>query len=370
VNTVPVPVTITGANFFGVPTAMLGSSAPIAISAATTTTLTGTVPAGLIPGVYALRVTNPDGQFAILSPAYTVLGPDTTLETGRVSTFGTAATAPANGDNDQVQVIFLEVPDTVTDTLYVHIFDPDLGGTLDEQQGAGWDTDTNFSLYGGGGAYADPAARQARFATTGDPGISSGTLIASQTFAVDDPLNPLDGTWYLFATFDPTQGETVGNRRVFKLSVIGANGGDDGNLYNVALSTSGSSPSDAPAGGRIFAYAWTFPLVSGSPRWLYPYVPLGTVFFEQHNWDMDILKCVGIIMRLYTPIRILDVAEISDEEAEASSRYRVDASEDEATWTTMMAFSFPGANDVTFWVVDGIGTPLPIFTRPTTTSPP
>jgi hypothetical protein len=361
-----VPVTITGTNFFGVPTAALGVNIPISISAATTDTLIGTVPTGSIPGVYALRVTNPDGQFAVLSSAYVVLGPETTQETGVVSTFGTAATSPGNGDNDQVQVIFLEIPDTVTDTLYLYIFDPDLGGTLDEQQGGGWDTATTFNLYGGSGAYTDPAARQARFATTGDPGISSGTLIVSQTFAVNDPLNE---TWYLFATFNPNQGETVGNRRVFKLSVVGANSGDDGNIYNVALSTSGSSPSDAPAGGRIFAYAWTFPLVSGSPHWLYPYVPLGIEFFEQHNWDMD---SPGGAMRLYTPTRNINMSanEISGDNAEASSRYRVDANEYEATWTVTMAFSFSGSNHLTFWVVDGTGTALATFTRPTAFPPP
>ena len=134
----------------------------------------------------------------LLSPAYIALNPpspDTTLETGYVLTFGPAATSPGNGDNDQVQVIFLEIPDTVTDTLYVRIFDPDVGEGLlpgdaffDERHGV-WDTATTFGLYGGSGAYTDPAARQATFATTADPGISTGAMIASQTFTVSGTLN-------------------------------------------------------------------------------------------------------------------------------------------------------------------------------------
>jgi hypothetical protein len=359
-------VVITGENFFGVPTATLRVNVPIAISAATADTLTGTVPAGIIPGVYALTVRNPDGQPDWLSPAYTALSPDTMLATGLISTFGTAASLD-KGDNDHVQVIFLEIPDTVTDTLYIYIFDPDVGGDLDEQWGGGWDTATTFGVYGGGGAYTSPAARQARFVTTTDPGIQSGTLIAIQTFAVSDTLNM---TWHLFATVDPDQGEAVGNKRVFKLSVVGANSGDDGNLYSVALSTSGSSPNEALDGSRAFAYSWTLPLASDAPRWLYPYVPGGTAFFEQHNWDLD--NSVGT-MTLYTPIRSIDVPgdAISGDGAEASSRYRVDGLEDEATWTVKTQFSFPGSwNDFTFWVEDGSGEALAIFTRPTRIPPP
>jgi len=326
-------VVITGENFFGVPTATLRVNVPIAISAATTDTLTGTVPAGIIPGVYALTVRNPDGQPGWLSPAYTALSPETMLATDLISTFGTAASLD-NGDNDHVQVIFLEIPDTFTGTLYIYVFDPDVGGDLDEQWGGGWDTATTFGVYGGGGAYTNSAARQARFGTTADPGIQSGTLIAIQTFAVSDTLNM---TWHLFATVTPDQGEAVGNKRVFKLSVVG-DSGDDGNLYNVALSTSGSSPNEALEGSRVFAYSWAFPLASGAPRWLYPYVPGGA---------------------------------ISGNGAEASSSYRVDGLEDEATWTVRTQFSFPGSwNDLTFWVEDGSGGALAIFTRPTRIPPP
>jgi hypothetical protein len=358
-------VVITGENFFGVPTATLRVNVPIAISAASADTLTGTVPAGIIPGVYALTVRNPDGRSGTLSPAYTALSPDTMLETGLISTFGTATTSPGMGDNDQVQVIFLEIPDTVTET-HIYIFDPDVGGDLDEQWG-GWDTATTFSLYGGGDAYTNPAARQAEFATTADPGIHSGTPVISQTFAVSDALNM---AWHLFATVDPDQGEAVGNKRVFKLSVVGANNGDDGNLCRVALSTSSSSPNEAPAGSRVFAYSWTFPLASDVPHLLYPYVAAGTEFFEQHNWDMD---SAGGTLTLYTPTRILGVAEenISGDNMEASSSYRVEALKEEATWTVRMQFSFPGFwNDLTFWVEDGSGEALAIFTRPTRIPPP
>jgi hypothetical protein len=366
-NSVPVPVIIRGANFFGVPTVTLGASVSVAISAATADTLTGTVPAGLTPGVYALRVENPDGQSAILSPAYVAFSPVTTLETGDLVTFGTDPASPGNGDNDQVQVVFFEIPDTVTDTLYIRILDPDVGGSsaFDEQQGGSWNTATNFGLYGGSGAY-DSAARRARFATTSDPGIRSGSLIISRTFAVSATL---DGTWYEFAAVNPAQGEVVGSRRIFKLSVVGANGGDDGNRYNVALSTDPLA-NVPPAGSRILGYSWTFPLPRNTPQRMYPYLRAGARFFEQHNWDMD--GAFGT-MTLLTPIRSINVpgSDISGNGVEASSSYMLDASEDGATWTVTLNFSTAGPwDDLTFWAEDGDGVALAMFTGPTMSSPP
>jgi hypothetical protein len=349
----------------------LGASVSVIISAATADTLTGTVPAGLTPGVYALRVENPDGQSAILSPAYVAFIPVSTLETGDLVTFGTAPSSPGNGDNDQVQVVFFEIPATVTDTLYIRILDPDVGGSgaFDEQQGGSWNTATNFGLYGGSGAY-DPAARWAMFATTSDPGIRSGSLIISRTFAVSATL---DGAWYEFAAVNPTQGEAVGSRRIFKLSVVGANGGDDGNRYNVALSTDPLA-NVPPAGSRIFAYSWTFPLPRSTSQRMYPYVRTGAPFFEQHNWDMD---GASGTMTLLTPIRSINVpgSAISGNGVEASSSYRVDASEDGATWTVTMNFFTAGPwDDLTFWAEDeagaGVGAALAMFTRPTMSSPP
>jgi hypothetical protein len=265
------------------------------------------------------------------------------------------------------------VPDTATGPLYIHILDPDVGGdnTFDEQYGA-WDTATTFSLYGGPGAYSNSAARQATFPTTGDPGISSGTLLASQTFAVDGSL---EGAWYLFATIaDPAaQGENRGNRRVFKLSVIGANSGDDGNRYSVAVSTDPSIPDFAPAGGRMFAYSWTIPLSrdpSQRPT-LYPYVPPGTATFTQYNWEMDYGGGPDT-MTLHTPVRNISVPSsgLSGNNEGASSSFAVGVGETGATWAVTMEFAFPGSwNDLTFWT-SGDGNNLAVFTQPTVFSPP
>jgi hypothetical protein len=342
---------------------MLGTTVVITISAATADALTGTVPAGLIPGVWALTVRNPDGQSDTLSPAYTALNPpspDTTLETGYVSTFGSAAPG-AFGDDDHVQVIFFEVPDGTPGNLFIRVFDADTGGALDELYGGGGTT-ISYTLRGGSGAYS---VQDARSSHPGPAGINSGTLLTQTVIGADAAY---DSNWGLvFGPHSAGEGELVGSRRVFKLAVEGASG-NDGDLYNVALSTDPLA-NTAPAGSRVFAYSWTFPLASGSPQWLYPYVPTGTSTFDQHNWDMD--NPPGTMM-LHTPVRDFVVPDsgISGDSTEANSPHSVASEENGATWTVTMNFSFAGLNDLTFWVENGAGADLAIFTRPTTAPPP
>jgi hypothetical protein len=75
VNTATVAVTITGQNFQPDCTASLGSVSLIGISCPSTTTVTASVPAGIIAGYYDLTVTNPDGQPGSLTRAYTATNP-------------------------------------------------------------------------------------------------------------------------------------------------------------------------------------------------------------------------------------------------------------------------------------------------------
>ena len=348
------------------PTATLGSGIFITISAATADTLTGTVPTGLTPGVYALTVINPDSQFDTLSPAYIALNPpspDTTLETGFVVTVGPDA-SEALGDDDHVGVIFFEVPASYSDSLYLRIFDADTGGGVDEQYGD-WNTTITYTLRGGDGAYTYPNARSSH---PDSSGINSGTLLTQTVIGNDGAYN---NNWNLaFGPYSASDGEApvVGSsKRVFKFVVEGA-AGDDGNFYNVALSTDPLT-NTAPAGSRVFAYSWTFWLTADSVQWppLYPYVPPGISFFEQHNWDMDYAS--GTIT-LHTPMRDIAVpgGDISGDDEEAWSAYSVQSGEDGTTWTVTIEFTagIP-INDITFWAVrDGGAEDLAIFTRPTT----
>ncbi len=335
-NDAPVDVVITGQDFFGTPTVILGTSVTINVSNATATTINGTVPAGIAPGVYALTVRNPDGRSGTLSPAYTALLCGVPLETGYVVTFGPAA-SPAEGDNDYVQDIFLQAAEGTTGDLYVRVFDADSGGAVDE-------------LLGGGGTVMRYTLRRA------------GVVLDQIDIGADAAY---DGNWALvFGPYPSSDG------RLLRLTVEGISGGD-GNWYNVALSTQPDA-NVAPVGSRAFAYAWTFPLFSDSPRQFYPYVPAGASSFVQHNWDMD--SPAGT-MTLRTPTRDIVVPDsgISGDGAEASSSHLIGAGESETTWTVVMDFSLagPGAwDDLTFWVEDETGAAMAIFVNPTTSPPP
>ena len=80
-NDIDVAVTISGTGFAAAmsgtvvvksPTASLGSTALTNVTFVNSTTLTGTVPWGLNPGVYPLTVVNPDGGAGSLAGAFTV----------------------------------------------------------------------------------------------------------------------------------------------------------------------------------------------------------------------------------------------------------------------------------------------------------
>lgn len=365
VNTTTTPVTITGSSFFATPNARLGGVPLQNVTFITSTTLTAIVPAGMAAGAYSLYVTNPGplSPTGVLTDAFIVQNPvitSTTLEASFLTTYGANPTAASNGDNDSVQVIFLEVPDTLTETLYVRLYDADVGGGLTETIDAdypffsnNWDTSTTFSLYGGAGAYTHPNARQATFASLTDSGITSGTLLASQTFTQNTAL---DHAWFTLAAVAPNQGEHVGSKYVFKLSVVGIIG-NDGNLYNVALSTSNSA-NVIPQGARIFAYSWTFRLPNVVSLQLYPYVTSSTATFNQYNFDMDNTATI----RITTPITVYAVTAISGEGAWVTSSYPVASSEQQVTWAVRFNDIGTG-NDGTAWFTDQNGTPLPIFTR-------
>jgi hypothetical protein len=333
-NDAAVQVVIRGSNFLGPPEAWLGN-VQINISAATIDTLTGTVPAGIPFGAYALTVRNlPGGQSDTLPSAYTVVCPNAPLETGNLVTFGPAA-PPTAGDDDYRQEIFFHILTSYTGTLYIRIWDADTGAANDETPDT-WNTTIRYTLQGSS--------------------VSPQIVIGSDA-AYDDQ-------WV--SVFGPYQAsELIDGNGVFSLLVEGVSG-NDGNIYNVAVSTDTGTNTSPPGGGRIFAYSWTFPVYVGTPRWLYPYIPPGTVSFEQYNFDMDL----SISMMLHTPTGgMIPVSAISDSGWD-SSAHPVATLEDGSTWGVEMTYILTTFwNDVTF-EARGDGAPLAIFVAPTTSPAP
>jgi hypothetical protein len=363
----PIGIAISGESFLN-PVARLGQSIWINVVDFTDTLINGTLSPEIPTGIYALTVENSDGQQGVLARAFTVHPrphPGTTLdsEVAFVSTFGPAAD-DTEGDDDHVQIVFFEVPDGPDDLLYIRIFDPDTGGIydvlgLDDTFG---DTTIAFTLRGGSGAYTEP---NARFDHPDSAGIGSGTLITQQVIG-EDPL--LDNTWLSWPV-NRQQGELVSGRRLFKLVVQGA-AGDDGNLYQVAISADAGS-NIGVVGARIFAFSWCVSLPSPSDEVVvYPFVPAVASRFTQFNFDFDVSP--GSAISLITPLRNLPVVELSGNGSVSSQEFVTFSGERDTTWSARyVAGSIPpNINGFSLWFLgDGI-TALAIFTAPTLVSAP
>ena len=356
-NDADVPVAINGTYFAPGITAQLGAwdLGAVRLDEAT---LSGIVPEGIAVGVYDLTVANPGGASITLSGAYTARdcsSPDTTLESGFLATVGREPFfSEGQGDPDSVQELYIEVPAATTGQMYIRVFDPDCGGTIDIQSGLIWNTPFTFTVYGSGNA-----------------------VLASQSFAENSST---DAQWITFAAVTAGDGELMGTRRVFRMTVVGgplAIGTQqaDRNLYNIAISTS-SSANASPAGARMFAYSWTLLIPAtewATPARTFPYVDAGVTTVSQYNWDYDKVSAAGV--DVLTPLRTLSspAAAVSAHDAEASSTYAVIPGETNTTWTIRCwadTTASVGTNIATVWVTDQNGRSLALFARSTNQPPP
>jgi large repetitive protein len=149
-------------------------------------------------------------------------------ETPLSVTYGPKAST-GEGDPDHREVIFLSVPDSVQDRLYLRVFDPDTGGDHDLIYGGAEDTETRFRLFGGEGAYSGAVSGGPE---PGPEQLAAGTVLDERVIGASAAL---DDRWQTLFTALPAQGEAVGGRRVFRLQVEGT-AGNDANLYSVTLS--------------------------------------------------------------------------------------------------------------------------------------
>lgn len=185
------------------------------------------------------------------------------------------------GDDDGVQTFFFVIPESYKKPVYVRIFDPEIGGSIDENHGP-FNSKCKFTVYGGNKAHSEPAAKSQ------DPvgNFRSGVMLATKTFSNETDY---DNSWYTMGPFNPVEGELqpeIGGR-VFKLIIEGMEG-DDGNLYKIFLS---SEPNDNKPveGGNTFAYEYTFRLSSQEMpvSHLYPFVSTNVTAVKVRIFDFD-----------------------------------------------------------------------------------
>lgn len=216
--------------------------------------------------------------FCLMTPAQQTPSPDEKIP--YVCTFSSGSDK-AWGDDDFVQVFFFVVPETYRKPVYVRLYDPEIGGAIDENHG-NFDSKCRFSVYGGPKAHSNPAAQSQD--PVGD--YKSGNLLTTKTFSNEKQY---DKQWVTLGPFNPADGELQPQfkGRIFKLVVEGTEG-DDGNLYRIFLSSEPDENKDVE-GGNTFAYEYTFRLADtkGSVSHLYPFVGVGVTAVKLRIFDYD-----------------------------------------------------------------------------------
>jgi hypothetical protein len=259
------------------------------------------------------------------------------------------------GDDDFVQVFFFVVPESYKKPLYIRVFDPDLGGTFDENHAA-FNSKTRFSVYGGTRAHSEPAAQSPET----DGNYKSGVLLRTQVFGEDKKL---DNRWYTMGPFNPAEGELqpqIGGR-VFKVVIEGMEG-DDGNLYRLFLSSEPNSNENIE-GGNGFAYEYTFRLFDqpGAVSHLYPFVPENVTAVKIKIFDYD---DEGMI-RIVSVAKKGDLCQLTEEGMWIESRHRVSRPE----INTSLDVQFIKKKDVrnnniVVYITNQYGETMPFYTSP------
>lgn len=198
------------------------------------------------------------------------------------------------GDDDFSQAFFFVIPKDFKSPVYIRVYDPDVGGDIDEINGV-WNSKTQFSIFGGKGCYTDKDAQET------DPigNYKSGVLLATKTFGNDAQW---DKKWYTFGPFNPTEGEFVEkfNGYIFKIIADGIEG-DDGNLYRYFLSTA-ANENKPVEGANAFSYEYTFRMWDNPDEvsHIFPFVDDKTITVKISNFDWDndgIIRIVSVARR-------------------------------------------------------------------------
>lgn len=261
------------------------------------------------------------------------------------------------GDDDFSQTFFFKIPRTYTDPFYIRVYDPDVGGDVDEINGL-WDTRMSYSVYGGVNSYKDDDAKGLQ--PTGN--YRSGVLLASKTFGMD---NRYDQNWYTFGPFNPTEGEFVEefDGYIFKIICEGESG-DDGNLYRYYLSKKGDE-NDPIEDGNAFTYEYSFRMWNDMVNiaHIYPYVDTSCIFVKQRNFDWD----DDGFFRVVSVVRKGQLQVISNEDDWAESKIKIYDEE----LNSSLDFQFIKKqsalvrnNNVVISVENQYGELLPFFTIP------
>ena len=300
--------------------------------------MTGTIALGMVQSVCAQPVPAGDENIPYLM------------------TFGKEG-ATSWGDDDFSQTFFFKIPFTYTDPFYIRVYDPDVGGDVDEINGF-WNTRMSYTVYGGDECCSTDEAKGIQ--PTGS--YRSGIMMDEKSFGND---NRYDDDWYTFGPFNPSEGELIEEfgGYIFKIIAEGLSG-DDGNLYQYYLSK--DADENIPIeDGNAFTYEYTFRMWNNTEdvSHIYPYIDTGCVFIRTTNWDWDDDGHILVV----SLVRNGQEQRISGDDYEATDVIRLDAAEINTSLDFQFHKNKPDLvrnNNVVISVENQYGEAMPFFTIP------
>ena len=175
------------------------------------------------------------------------------------------------GAKKEPQVVFLRIPENYKGNVEISIYDPDIGGSIDEKSGK-WNTASRFSIFGGAKAYTSVAS----LSEASIKDFKEGVLLDSKDFTEDAAY---DEKYYHFSPISADKGEKVGNFLFFKIVAEGLYGNDN-NVFAIEVS---------PDSAEAFSYALSLRLseTRGAKMALYPEIPKNASSIIEYNYDAD-----------------------------------------------------------------------------------
>lgn len=280
-----------------------------------------------------LRLTTFSPIMAVLTLLASLLcvGPSLVLaqQEALLITYGQAASS-REGDPDHQQAIRIVIPASVTDTLFLRVFDADCGGGHDAASGE-WDTQTRLRLYDGQN--------------------TDSALLAERVLGVDAFW---DQQWHTFAKISPKPDSANTSDRILLFTVEGL-AGDDGNVFNLTVSRS-ERDNQLVAGVRLQHDEPTIRLPDNQRLVELPFfIPAETQQITLHNFD-----AAGATITLELPERSDPSPLASGQDNWQETTISLEPSET----GQQAAITFRGGNeipnDATFYLTDQNGERLPI----------
>ncbi|MFL5730495.1 MAG: hypothetical protein ACJ75J_13490 [Cytophagaceae bacterium] len=269
-------------------------------------------------------------------------------------TFGKNAQT-SYGDDDFSQTFFFVIPEDHKSSVYIRVFDPEVGNTIDELIGEA-NTRFRYEIYGGKGTISNADAVKENPVGS----FKSGILLASRDF---DGKKDYDGKWYTFGPFNPGEGELMKEYGgyIFKIIAEGLSG-NDGNEYKYFLSS--SAVENIPVeGSNFFTFEYTFVLnpAPNSVAHIYPYLDKNVVAVKINTFDFD----SDGYLRIVSVAKKGEMMKTSGEDEWVTSTHAI-SEEEKRTSLDIQIIKTSGAknNNMVFFITNQYGELMPFYTVP------